>query len=61
MYFLNTKYLKLVKDPGLFMDMTPWKDIPEQVNDRIAQIISALAFTTNRRRAHGVIFNIDTA
>ncbi len=61
MYFLNTRYLRLVKDPGLFFDMTPWKDIPNQVNDRAAQIISALAFTTNRRRVQGVIHTINTA
>jgi hypothetical protein len=61
MYFLNTKYLRLVRDPGLFMDMTPWKAIPNQINDRAAQIISALTLTTNQRRVQGVIHTIDTA
>lgn len=61
MYFLNTRFLRVVKDPGLYFDMTPWKSIPNQVNDRAAQIISALAFTTNRRRVQGVIFSIDLA
>lgn len=61
MYFLNTKFLRLVKDPGLYFDMTEWKAIPAQVNDRVAQIISAFALTTNRRRVQGVIFGIDTA
>ena len=60
MYFLNTRYLKVIRDPGLWFDMTPWKDIPNQVNDKAAQIISALAFVTNRRRVQGVIFSIDT-
>jgi hypothetical protein len=61
MYFLNTRFLNFVYDPGLNFDMTEWKAIPEQVNDRAAQIITACSFTTNRRRAHGVIYNIDTA
>lgn len=60
MYFLNTRFLKLVKDPGLFMDMTEWKAIPNQVNDRVAQIVSAITLVTNRRRVQGVIFSVDT-
>lgn len=61
MYFLNTRFLSACYDPGLFFDMTEWKPIPEQVNDKAAQIISALQLTTNRRRVHGVIHTIDTA
>lgn len=61
MYFLNTRYLKFVYDPRLFFDMTEWKAIPDQVNDRAAQIVTAGNLTTNRRRAHGVLFNIDTS
>lgn len=60
MYFLNTKYLSFVYDPALFFDMTAWKDIPDQVNDRAAQIMTACSFTTNRRKVHGVIHTIDT-
>jgi hypothetical protein len=60
MYFLNTKYLSFVYDPALFFDMTEWKAIPDQVNDRAAQIMTACSFTTNRRRVHGVIHTIDT-
>ena len=61
MYFLNTKYLKYVYDPAYFFDMTQWKDIPDQVNDRAAQILTACQFITNRRRTQGVIHTIDTA
>lgn len=39
MYFLNPRYLYVVIDPDYFMDMTDWKAIPDQVNDRVAQII----------------------
>jgi hypothetical protein len=61
MYFLNTNFLKLQYDPRYFFSITDWKSIPNQVNDRAAQIILACALTTNRRRCHGVMFNIDTA
>lgn len=60
MYFLNTKFLKFKYDPAMFFDMTEWKTIPDQVNDRAAQIVTAGNFVTGRRRVHGVIHTIDT-
>lgn len=60
-YFLNTNFLNLVYDPALWFDMTEWKAIPDQINDRAAQIISACTLTTNRRRVHGVMYNLNTA
>ncbi len=60
MYFLNTNFLSFKYDPMMNFDMTEWKPIPDQVNDRAAQIILAGALTTSRRRAQGVIFGIDT-
>lgn len=60
MYFLNTRFLKFKFDPSLNFDMTEWKAIPDQVNDRAAQIILAGNFMTGRRRVHGVLFNLDT-
>ncbi len=61
MYFLNTRYLWLYVDPAFFFEMTPWKVIPNQANDRTAQVMLAASFVTNRRRVQGVIHNIDTA
>lgn len=61
MYMLNTNFIKFAYDPMMLMDMTSWKDIPNQVNDRVAQIISACTFKVSRRRCQGVIYNIDTA
>ncbi len=61
MYFLNTKFLKFKFDPSLNFDMTEWKAIPDQVNDRAAQIILAGNLMTSRRRVHGVLHTIDTA
>lgn len=61
MYMLNTRYIKFAYDPMMFFDMTAWKDIPNQVNDRTAQIITACSFKTSRRRCQAVIHTIDTA
>lgn len=60
MYFLNTRFLRLKYDPTMFFDMTRWKEIPDQVLDRAAQIILAANLVTSRRRVHGVLFNLDT-
>ncbi len=59
MYFLNTRFLKFKYDPMMNFDMTAWKDIPNQVNDRAAQVILAGNLMTGRRRVHGVIWNMD--
>lgn len=61
MYFLNTNFINFVYDPMMFFDMTEWKSIPDQPNDRAAQIMLAGAFTVSRRRCQAVIYNIDTA
>jgi len=61
MYFLNTRFLKFKYDPAMNFDMTEWKPIPDQVNDRAAQVITAGQLMTSRRRVHGVIHTIDTA
>lgn len=60
MYFLNTRFMKFKYDPAMFFDMTEWKPIPDQVNDRAAQIITAGQLVTSRRRVHGVLHTIDT-
>ena len=61
MYFLNTKFLYFVYDPIMNFDMTEWKSIPDQVNDRAAQVILACAFIVTRRLCQGVYHTIDTA
>ena len=60
MYFLNTRFLKFVYDPAQYFAMTEWKPIPDQINDRAAQIITACTLTTDRRRVHGVLSGINT-
>jgi len=61
MYFLNTNYLYVTYDPMMNFDMTEWKPIPDQVNDRAAQIIFAWMFQVTRRLCQGVLHTIDTA
>lgn len=60
MYFLNTKFWKFTYDPALYFDMTEWKPIPSQVNDRVAHIVTACATKISRRRCQGVLHTIDT-
>lgn len=57
-YFINPSYLYLIKDPDYFMDMTNWKEIPDQVNDRTAQIVCAMNMVTSRPIAEGVLTGI---
>lgn len=61
LYLLTMGNLKFKYDPRYFMEMTEWKPVPDQVNDRAAQIMIAGELTTNRRAAHGVMYNINTA
>ena len=60
MYFLNTKFLYFIYDPMMYFDMTEWKPIPDQVNDRAAQIITACNMMVSRRLCQGVLHTIDT-
>lgn len=60
LYMLNTRFIEFVYDPGYFFDMTEWKSIPNQPNDRAAQVELACTFMTNRRRVLGVLDTINT-
>lgn len=55
MYFVNPNYLKLMVDPDYQMEMTEWKPIPDQVNDRVCQITSAMNFICSRPVSQGVL------
>lgn len=60
MYFFNTNFMKFYYDPMDFFRMTDWKSIPNQVDDRAAQIITTGNLITTRRRTLGVLQGIDT-
>ena len=54
MFMLNTDWIEVVYDPGLWFDMTDWK--PQAFEfDRAAQIICALNVITTQPRRHGLI------
>lgn len=48
LYFVNAAYLKLYCDEQYFMEMTDWKQIPDQPFDKVAQILSTMNLTTSR-------------
>lgn len=48
MYFINTKYIKLYCDEGFFMEMTDWKQIPDQPFDKVAQIVCTMNLCSTR-------------
>lgn len=58
MYFINPEYLKLVCDEGYFMEMTDWKQIPDQPFDKVAQIVCALNMVVKRAVCQKVLTGI---
>lgn len=58
MYFINFATLFLLYDPTRWFMMTDWKDIPDQIEDRVAQILCALQLICSSRRHQGVLFNL---
>ena len=48
MRFINTNYLHLFYDPDLWFNMTEWKAIPNQVNDKVAQIACTMQMMLTR-------------
>jgi len=57
-YFINTNNLKLVIDDDYFMQMTEWKSIPDQVGDRVAQILCTCNLVSDRPVVHGVLTGV---
>lgn len=58
LYFLNSKSLEWVSDPAANFDMTKFKEIPNQVNDSVAQIAVSGNLVCGNRARQGVIYNI---
>jgi hypothetical protein len=58
MYFVNPNYIKLVCDEQFWMEMTDWKQIPDQPFDKVAQIVCALNLVTSRPIALKVLTGI---
>lgn len=58
MYFINPQYLKLVCDDNFFMEMTDWKQIPNQAFDKVAQILCTLNMICSRPIVQKVLTGI---
>jgi hypothetical protein len=58
MYFINPNYYKLWVDQDYFMEMTDWKQIPDQPNDKVAQIVCALNVISDRPIVNKVLYGI---
>jgi hypothetical protein len=56
--FIHTEYLKLICDEQYWMDMTEWKTIPDQPNDKVAQIVSACNLVISRPIVNKVLSGI---
>ncbi len=55
MYMLNSQYFGLNIDPDVNFEMTDWKAIPNQVNDRVCQIVLKGNVISSRRLSLGVL------
>jgi len=58
MYFLNTSTVAFNYDPANWFEMTEWKAIPDQINDRVAQIVAVGNLTCDNFQKNGVIHDI---
>lgn len=58
MYMLRSENIGLNIDPDINMMMTSWKPIPNQVEDRTAQIVLKCQLITDRRKSLGVMTSI---
>ena len=61
MFFLNTNFLEFVADPTYNFEMTDWKSIPDQPNDRVAQVVTVGNLVCSNRKRQGLLYLIDTA
>lgn len=57
-YFINPQYLKLTTDESFWMQMTEWKQIPDQPFDKVAQIVCALNMVVRRGCCQKVLTDI---
>lgn len=55
MYMLNSRYFGMNIDPEVNFEMTEWKAIPNQVNDRVAQVVMKGNCISSRRLSLGVL------
>lgn len=56
-YCIDRDHLGLTIDPSVNMAMSDWKEIPNQYNDVVAQIVSRGNMWVDKRQCHGVIIS----
>lgn len=54
-YFIDRDHLGFTVDPSVNMDMTDWKQIPNQYNDVVAQIALRGNLWRDKAQCHGVL------
>lgn len=59
-YFINSNYFKLNCDPQYWMEMTEWKQIPNQAFDKVCQIVCSMQMTCSRPIVQGVLSGVST-
>lgn len=58
MYFIHTAYIKLVCDEAYWLNMTDWKTIPDQPNDRVSQITAVFNMVCSRPIVQNVLTGV---
>lgn len=59
-YYINSNYYKLHCDPKYWMEMTEWKQIPNQPFDKVAQIVCSIQAVCSRPIVNAVLTGVDT-
>jgi len=54
-YFIDREHLGFIVDPAVNMVMGPWKNIPNQYEDVVTQIVQRGQTFVDKRRCHGVL------
>lgn len=57
MLFLNTRFIEIVYDPGLWFEMSPWRYVPHQA-ERIAYIFATFVLLCSQLRRQGLMSSI---
>lgn len=56
-YFIDRSHLGFSIDPAVNLTMGPWKQIPNQYEDVVTQIVQRGNTWVDKRRCHGVLIN----
>ena len=60
LYMLNLNFINWTADPIANFDITEWKGVPNQIKDRVAEIVSVGNMTMSNCKRHGVMWGCAT-